>query len=97
MKMSRDLVVMATFRTYSRFRVPEGIDIQKLLKEEKAYVLWDTLYILMGEDPEKEDQWIEIKAHIDAEANCDWKRPSEVDVDDYDNKLDSDDDEEETQ
>ena len=85
MKYSKNQVVNATYTSYSRFRIPEGIDIQKFLKEGKAWVIWDKLYIVL------DDKTIVIESHWSAADTMNWKRPRNVEVEDFE-PMDEDED-----
>ena len=89
-KYNKEQVVVAKYSGESRFRVPEGIDIQAYLDSGKAYVRWNILYVELGDDT------LEIECHQDAEDNIDWKRGDEVRVEDRDEDFDKEDEEEES-
>ena len=78
---NKEKVVVVKYSGESRFRVPEGIDIQALLDSDKAFVLWDKLHILQGE-PGEDNKYLAIACHISAEDTIDWKRGGKVRVDD---------------
>ena len=84
---SKTQVVMVTYTAHSRFTIPDDIDIEKLIQERKAYVLWDILHICTGDIDDK-TAWIEIESHVDAQESIDWKRGGVLSVDDYDETVD---------
>ena len=86
-------VVIASYTVQSVFKVPKGVDIEKLMKENRAYVKWDTLNLCLEGDIEDDKNWIEIEASVPA-SEFDFKRPDDVVVDDKPNWLcDPDEDE----
>lgn len=47
-------IVIAKYVIDSIFKVPKGVDIDKLMKENRAYVKWDTLHLCIEGDMENE-------------------------------------------
>jgi hypothetical protein len=78
---NKEKVVVVKYSGQSRFRVPEGIDIQAYLDSGKAFVHWNKLHILQGE-PGEDNNYLAIACHEDAEDNIDWKRGDDVSVED---------------
>jgi hypothetical protein len=71
-------VVIASYTVQSVFKVPKGVNIEKLMKENRAYVKWDILHLCIEGDVEDEKNWIEIEAYSPA-SEFDFKRPSNND------------------
>lgn len=80
MSYNTEQIVTATYTGTSRFRIPMGLDIQKLIQEKKAFILWDKLYICLNDDEDDEKRWKEIEPHWKAEDDIDWKRGGKIDV-----------------
>ena len=69
-------VIVAKYTGESRFRIPMGLDVEKLQKDGDLYVRWDILYIKI------DDEWKMIKPHVDADDSIDWKH-AEISIDEF--------------
>ena len=70
-------VIVAKYTGESRFRIPMGLDVEKLQKDGDLYVRWDKLYIKI------DDEWKMIKPHVDADDCINWERATDVTVDTF--------------
>ena len=76
-------VVVVQYMVASRFRVPEGLDAEKLIADGDLYVMWDIMHIKVN------GEWKQIKPHTgDGEDNINWKYGDNMTIDDYNSCID---------
>lgn len=96
MATSKTQIVTATYTGESRFKIPDGIDLDDIWQNDKYFFKWNVLHLCVG-DKDNENDWIEIEAHVSAEDGIDWKDGAEFGVEEYDKFIDGADEEEEEQ
>jgi hypothetical protein len=72
--MENRSVVVAEYKVYSTFVIPEGIDVHDTEQVDEFYVKYDVLHIFM-----KDGREIEVEPYMSAK-DYDFKRPDDTQV-----------------